>query len=205
MGDGDRGEADRRVDTSLFLTVSGPPGCGASTVSAGLAEAMDCGWVSGGEVFRELADERGVSLSQLTARADATDELDRQLDRRLQSIAETWGTANKPFVLESRLAGWLAGNRADLRVWLDAPEEVRAARIADREETEAEMRVREVSEAGRYDSYYDVDLDDLSIYDLVINTARWSKTDVIGIVLDAVERYDPEADEGAFRTLDVEP
>jgi cytidylate kinase len=195
----------RRVDSNLFVTVSGPPGCGASTVTAGLAEALDCGFVSGGEVFRELAEEQDKSLSQLIAEADASDELDRQLDRRLQSIAETWGAANKPFVLESRLAGWLAGNRADLRVWLDAPDEVRADRIADREETEAEMRVREVSEAGRYDSYYGIDLDDLTIYDLVVNTARWSKEDVVGIVLDAIERYDPEHDEGAYASPDIDP
>jgi cytidylate kinase len=205
MSDGDSSEVGRRVDSTLFVTVSGPPGSGASTVSQGVADALDCGVVSGGEVFRELADERGVSLSGLIAQADATDELDRQLDRRLQSIAETWGTANKAFVLESRLAGWLAGNRADLRIWLDAPAEVRADRIADREETEAEMRVREVSEAGRYDSYYNVDVDDRSIYDLVINTARWSKADVVGIVLDAIERYDPDEDEGAVVVSDVDP
>ena len=205
MSDGGGDDDPRRVESNLFITVSGPPGCGASTVTEGLAEALDCGFISGGEVFRELAEDQGMSLSQLIAQADASDELDRQLDRRLQSIAETWGAANKGFVLESRLAGWLAGNRADLRVWLDAPDEVRADRIADREETEAEMRVREVSEAGRYDSYYGIDLDDLSIYDLVINTARWSKEDVIGIVLDAVERYDPEHDEGAFTTQDIEP
>jgi cytidylate kinase len=200
---GDR--AARQVESNLFVTVSGPPGCGASTVTEGIAEAMNCGYVSGGEVFREIAEDRGLNLRQLTAQADTTDELDRELDRRLRTIAEKWGTANKAFVLESRLAGWLAGNRADLKVWLDAPEEVRAARIADREETPAEMRVREVSETGRFERHYGIDLTDRSIYDLVINTARWGKRDVIDIVLDAVERYDPEADEGAFDVADIQP
>jgi cytidylate kinase len=200
-GDG----AARQVESNLFVTVSGPPGCGASTVTEGIAEAMNCGYVSGGEVFREIAEDRGLNLRQLTAQADTTDELDRELDRRLRTIAEKWGTANKAFVLESRLAGWLAGNRADLKVWLDAPEEVRAARIADREETPAEMRVREVSETGRFERHYGIDLTDRSIYDLVINTARWGKRDVIDIVLDAVERYDPEADEGAFDVADIQP
>ncbi|MGM7319849.1 cytidylate kinase family protein, partial [Idiomarina sp. ST10R2A5] len=79
----------------------------------------------------------------------------------------------KPFVLESRLSGWLAGNRADLRVWLDAPDEVRKGRISNREETAAEMGVREVNEAGRYRSYYDINIDDRTFYDLQLNTARW--------------------------------
>jgi len=192
------------IDTNLFITVSGPPGCGATTLCDRLAEAMDCPYVSGGEVFREIAADRDVSLNQLTAKADESDEIDRALDRRLRSIAEKWGAANKSFVLESRLAGWLAGNRADLRIWLDAPEDVRQERIRDREETVAEMRVREVSEAGRYQSYYEIDIGDREFYDLQVNTGRWSKEGVFEIVRAAIEAYDPEDDEGAFRTAPPE-
>jgi cytidylate kinase len=188
------------IDTNLFVTVSGPPGCGATTLCDRLAEAMDCPYVSGGEVFRELAADRGMNLNQLTAKADESDEIDRALDRRLRSIAEKWGAANKPFILESRLAGWLAGNRADLRIWLDAPEDVRQERISDREETVAEMRVREVSEAGRYQTYYDIDVENREFYDLHLNTGRWSKEGVFEVVRAAIEADDPEEDEGAFQT-----
>ena len=194
----------RSVDSNLFITVSGPPGCGATTVCEGLSAALDCGYVSGGDIFRELADDRGMSLSQLIAKTDETDEIDRALDQRLRTIAEKWGASNKAFVLESRLAGWLAGNRADLRIWLDAPDEVRVDRTQDREEMEAEMRVREVSEAGRYRSYYGIDIDDRSFYDLSINTARWSPEATLEMILSAVEEYDPEIDEGAFPTEDVD-
>ncbi|MFB6295445.1 MAG: (d)CMP kinase [Halobacteriales archaeon] len=192
------------IDTNLFVTVSGPPGCGATTLCDRLAEAIDCPYVSGGEVFREIAADRDMSLNQLTAKADESDEIDRALDQRLRSIAEKWGAANKPFILESRLAGWLAGNRADLRIWLDAPEDVRQERISDREETVAEMRVREVSEAGRYQSYYEIDIEDREFYDLQVNTARWSKEGVFEIVRAAIAEHEPEADEGAFRTAPPE-
>jgi cytidylate kinase len=194
----------RSVDSNLFITVSGPPGCGATTVCEGLSTALDCGYVSGGDIFRQLADDRDMSLSQLIAKTDETDEIDRALDQRLRTIAEKWGASNKPFILESRLAGWLAGNRADLRIWLDAPEEVRVERTVDREEMEAEMRVREVSEAGRYQSYYGIDVNDRSFYDLAINTARWSPEATLEMILTAVEEYDPEIDEGAFPTRDIE-
>jgi cytidylate kinase len=203
MSDADA-PTERRVDSNLFITVSGPPGCGATTLCEGLSAALDCGYVSGGDIFRDLADERDMSLSQLIAKADESDEIDRALDRRLRTIAEKWGAANKPFVLESRLAGWLAGNRADLRVWLDAPEEVRVDRTRDREEMEAEMRVREVSEAGRYESYYGIDVTDQSFYDLRLNTARWGPDALLDVVLTAIEEYDPEQDEGAFQTPDVD-
>ncbi|MFC4437720.1 MULTISPECIES: (d)CMP kinase [Natrialbaceae] len=201
MSTGDPSTAE--IDTTLFITVSGPPGCGATTLCKRLADAMGCPYVSGGDIFRELAEDRELNLNQLTAKAEASDEIDRALDQRLQSIAEKWGMANKPFILESRLAGWLAGERADLRIWLDAPEDVRLERIEDRIETEAEMRVREVSEAGRYHSYYEIDIDDREFYDLHINTARWSKQGVFELVRTALEEYDPDIDEGAFSTPTV--
>ena len=196
--------AETKIDTDLLITVSGPPGCGATTLCNRLSAAMDCPYVSGGDIFRELAEENDISLNQQIAEADTTDAIDRALDDRLQSIAEKWGQTDKPFILESRLAGWLAGEHADLRVWLDAPESVRLERIDGRVETEAEMRVREVSEAGRYQSYYDIDVDDREFYDLQINTARWNKEGVFQLVRAAIESYDREADEGPFDTPPVD-
>jgi len=196
--------AETRIDTDLLITVSGPPGCGATTLCNRLAAAMDCPYVSGGDIFRELAEENDISLNQQIAEADTSDSIDRALDERLQSIAEKWGEADKPFILESRLAGWLAGEHADLRIWLDAPESVRLDRIDGRVETEAEMRVREVSEAGRYQSYYDIDVDDREFYDLQINTARWNKEGVFQLVRAAIETDDREANEGAFDTPPVD-
>ena len=198
MSNGDHG--NNRFDTDLFITVSGPPGCGVTTLCDGLAERLGCSYVSGGEVFREIAEDRGMSLTQLTAEASESDDIDRELDRRLQRIAEKWGEANKPFILESRLAGYLAADHADLRVWLDAPEEVRVSRTEGREELSAEMRVREVIEERRYETYYGVELSDQSFYDLSVNTGRWDSDGVLSIVMTAIERYDPDADEGAFET-----
>jgi len=97
------------------------------------------------------------------------------------------GAANKAFVLESRLAGWIAGNRADIRIWLDAPDGVRADRTLDREEMTSEMQVREVIEEQRYQSYYGIDLSDRSIYDLAINTGRWDAEATLDLALTAIE------------------
>jgi cytidylate kinase len=203
MSKGD--SSDDQADTNLFISVSGPPGCGVTTLCEGLAERLDCSYVSGGEVFREIAEDRGMSLTQLTAEASGSDEIDRELDRRLGRIAEKWGTADKPFILESRLAGYLAAGHADIRIWLDAPEEVRINRTKGREELSAEMRVREVIEERRYETYYGVELSDQSFYDLSINTARWDPDGVRSIVMTAIERYDRADDEGAFETPALDP
>jgi len=203
MADTDGG-SDRLSDSNLFVTVSGPPGSGVTTLCEGLSSTLDCGYVSGGEVFREMAEERDMTLTQLIAEAGTSEEIDRALDRRLRTISEKWGAANKAFILESRLAGWVAGNRADLRIWLDAPADVRADRTQDREEMTAEMQVREVIEESRYESYYDIDLSDRAFYDLVINTGRWSPAGTLDIVRSAIREYDPAIDEGSFETADLE-
>ncbi|MBB6645518.1 (d)CMP kinase [Halobellus ruber] len=181
----------------MLLTVSGPPGAGKSTTVAALADAFDLEHVSGGDIFRELADERGLTAVEFNRLAEEDDQIDRDLDRRLRTIA----LERDDVLLESRLAGWLAGDAADLRLWLDAPIEVRAARIAGREGKSAETaltetREREESEALRYREYYGIDITDLSIYDIALNTARWSEADVPEILTAAVDAYDPAADEG---------
>ena len=181
----------------MLITVSGPAGSGKSTLAASLAEELGVEHVSGGDVFRDLASERGLTPLELNRRAEDDDSIDRDLDRRLRGLARDREQA----VLESRLAGWMAGEYADLRLWLDAPLPVRAERIANREDkpvatAREETAARAESEALRYREYYGVDIDDLSIYDMVVNTARWSPEGLRELVLAAVSAYTPDGDEG---------
>lgn len=183
----------------MLLTVSGPAGSGKSTTAEGLAEALDLEHISGGDIFRELAAERGMSAVEFNRLAEKDDQIDRDLDRRLYAIA----TERDDVVLESRLAGWLAGDHATLRIWLDAPIDVRAARIADREDKSVELareetEARERSEALRYEDYYNIPIRDLSIYDVALNTARWGPDEVLDILTSAVTSYRGESDEGKY-------
>ena len=188
----------------MLITVSGPAGSGKSTLAANLAEALGYDHVSGGDIFRSLAEERGVSLVELNQQAESDDQIDRDLDRRLRSTARE----EDDLVLESRLAGWMAGDYADLKLWLDAPLDVRAERIADREEkpvveAREETQTRAESERLRYQEYYGIDIDDRSIYDLSINTARWDESGVQELIVAAVDAYEPDGDEGKAPTAGV--
>ncbi|AGB39175.1 (d)CMP kinase [Natronococcus occultus] len=181
----------------MLLTVSGPPGSGKSTTAELLADAFDLDHVSGGDIFRELADERGYTPLEFNKLAEENDQIDRDLDRRLREIA----TEDDDLVLESRLAGWLAGDHADFRFWLDAPAAVRGERIAERESKDPERateetKAREASEAQRYREYYGIDIRDLTIYDLSVNTARWEPDAVLDMLVTAVGEYDADGDEG---------
>jgi cytidylate kinase len=181
----------------MLITISGPAGSGKSTAAAALADRLDYDHVSGGDIFRELADEKGLTPLELNKRAEEDDTIDRDLDRRLREVA----AERDDLVLESRLAGWMAGEHADLRVWLDAPLSVRARRISEREDKSVDLARRETqeranSEARRYQDYYGIEIENLEIYDLVLNTARLDPDGVVDAIATVVEAYEPEGDEG---------
>jgi len=188
----------------MLITVSGPAGSGKSTLAAALAGELGYDHISGGDIFRNLAAERDLSPLELNRLAEEDDQIDRDLDSRLRTLARE----ETALVLESRLAGWMAGDYADFRLWLDAPLSVRAERIADREgksieQASEETRARAESEALRYREYYGIDIDDLAIYDLVINTARWGPEGVLALALAGVDSHDDDSDEGKLPVTGV--
>jgi len=153
-----------------------------------LAERLRYRYISGGEVFRELARARGISVTEVNKLAEEDPSLDRAVDERQRELARGGNC-----VVESRLSGWMVD--ADLKIWLRAPVEVRAERAARREgqsasAMRAEVTERERSEWSRYKALYGINMDDLSPYHLVIDTTRWSAEAIIdaltGLVREAV-------------------
>jgi cytidylate kinase len=156
----------------LLITISGLPGSGTTTVSRLVADALGLDRLPGGEVFRQMAAEAGMTLAEFGIHAQDRPAIDHELDDRLQARA-----VEGDCVIESRLAGWLV-TRAGLpaiRVWVDCAEEVRAARVADRDGTtidqaRSDNAARSDLERARYRAAYDIDLDDRSTYDLVLDS-----------------------------------
>jgi cytidylate kinase len=176
----------------VLITLSGLPGSGTSTVARTVASHLGIDHLDGGTVFRTLASERGLSLAEFALVAEADDSIDRALDDRLVERARAGRV-----LLESRLAGWLA-TRADLpalRVWIACDEVERARRVGGRDghQDEAALaanRAREASERTRYLTYYDIDLTDLSVYDLVLDsTATAPEALVEQVVAEARARF----------------
>jgi CMP/dCMP kinase len=160
----------------MILTVSGEIGAGKSTVARALAESLGLRYVSSGEMFREEARRRGVTISALGRLAEDDASIDRMIDDT--QVAES--KAGR-VVVESRLSGWLING--DVRVWLRAPIDVRARRVAARdrmvpESARAEIETREASERRRYAALYGIDLDDLTRYHIVLDTAQWNADDI---------------------------
>ncbi|MDI9633814.1 MAG: AAA family ATPase [Methanolinea sp.] len=171
----------------MRITVSGLPGSGTTSLARHLAESLGFRMVSAGEVFRQMARERGLNLHEFGRIAESDPKIDREIDERQREIAER----EDDIIVEGRLSGWFVRN-ADLRVWLQAPLACRVDRILardtirDRETALALTREREACEARRYREYYQIDIGDLSPYDLVLNSERFSVEELSGIVALAI-------------------
>lgn len=155
----------------LVITVSGPHGTGKSTYAKALAEAFHLRYVSAGELFRDLARQQKLSLEALSAQAAQDPGIDHMLDERTKAEAERGGV-----VIDAQLAAWIARDLADVKVLLTAPNDVRFRRIAERdgvevEDARRETEYRESIQQERYKKYYGIDVNDLSIYELKIDTS----------------------------------
>lgn len=171
----------------MLVTISGLPGSGTSSCAKQVAAALDLDHLDGGQVFRAMAAERGLELAAFGAVAESDPAIDVEIDRRLADRG-----AAGVVVLESRLAGWIATNEAldGLKVWLACDDDVRARRVSGRDggdvaSARAENAAREASEATRYRGYYGIDIGDLAIYDLVIDTTTAPVDEVVDRIVAA--------------------
>lgn len=170
----------------MRVTISGPPGSGTTTVARILAEKLNFELISAGEVFRRMAREKKMSLAEFSRLADANPEIDLEIDRYQKELAEK----SDNVVVEGRLSGWIVN--ADLKVWLFASEDIRVERIAKREkksidEAKKETRERERIEKRRYEKYYGINIDDWTIYHLVINSGYFTPEEIVEIIIKAIE------------------
>jgi cytidylate kinase len=171
----------------LLITISGLPGSGTTTASRLVADALRLERVPGGEVFRQLAAEAGMSLADFGVHAQDHPEIDIELDRRLTERAREGGC-----VIESRLAGWLvtSAGLAAVRVWIDCSELIRAERVARRDgigldQALDDNRDRAELEHARYLAAYDIDLKDRSAYDLVLESTDAPPSDLADTIIRA--------------------
>ena len=171
----------------MRITISGLPGSGTTTVAKLLSEELSVELISAGELFRQIAKEKKLQLEQFNELAEYNGECDRQIDERQGEDA----MKRENVIVEGRLSGFFVPD-ADLKIWLKAPVKIRARRIAGREKIANEealfaMKDRERSEHKRYEKYYGINLDDLSIYDLMIDSSRWHERDIVEMIKVTVE------------------
>jgi len=169
------------VKREIIIAVSGKSGCGNTTVCKMIAEELNLRFIN--FTFRSLAQERNLDLKTVLDLASRDDSWDREVDSRQVSLARESGGC----VLGSRLAMWMLED-ADLKVYLEASPRTRAERIVKREggdieEVAAFTAERDRQDHGRYLRIYNIDTDDYSFADLIINTDTLSPAEIVEMII----------------------
>ncbi len=174
----------------MRITISGPPGSGKTTACNRLSEMLGLKAVVFGKIFRELAAEKHLSLLEFGQLAEKAPSIDEAIDARIVEIARE----NENIILESRLSAYMLTRNSipAFKIYLGASPEVRMSRIGVREgqtleEAKKETIERQASEAKRYMMYYNIDINDMSVYDLVVNTDELDPDGVIDTIMKAIE------------------
>ena len=171
----------------MIITIGGLAGTGTTTLAEVLSEKLNVQYISAGFIFREMAAEKGMTVLEFSEFAEGNDDIDKEIDKRQAEKAK----ATDKLIIEGRLSAYFVKN-ADLRIWLITPFDVRSKRIAQREEKSVEVAkneiiIREKSEALRYSLIHKIDINNMDIYDLIINTDTFNPEQVSEIIIQTLK------------------
>ncbi|MBN2014806.1 MAG: AAA family ATPase [Candidatus Altiarchaeota archaeon] len=168
----------------MIITIGGTIGSGKTTLARELAKKFKLKHISAGMIMRDMAEKTKMSVEEFSKYAESDSEIDLEIDR--QQKEKVKGNC----VVDGRLSGHFLN--ADLKIWLKAPIDIRIDRIAERdkktkEDAKKDLIDRENSERKRYMEVYGINIDDMSIYDLVIDSNRFNVESIAEIVSTAVK------------------
>ena len=173
-----------------IISLAGDLSSGKGTVSKILMEELDYGIYRNGDYFRKLAKEKGMSITEFNQYVKQHTEIDIQVENSAKEYAQN----HENFIIDARL-GWYAVPES-FKVYLKVDIDVAAKRAFENqdeekkqterfntiEEQKADMQKRYKLENERYYEVYGVRKDDMSNYDLVIDTTNLTPQETADII-----------------------
>lgn len=178
-----------------IIALSGDLASGKGSTSRILMADLDYGIYRNGEYVRKLAREKGMDITQFNMYLVEHPEIDLQIEKSAAEYAKT----HDNFIIDARL-GWYAVPES-FKVYMTVDIDVAAKRAfndQDRkssecfdtvEEQKADIQKRYKIENERYDKLYHVRKDDMSNYDLVIDTTKLTPQETADIIKEAYLKW----------------
>ena len=178
-----------------IISIAGDLASGKGTTSKILMERLNFSIYRNGEYFRKLAKEMNMDVTSFNRYVERHPEIDRQIDNTASEHAKN----NDNFVIDARL-GWYAVPES-YKVYLKTDINVAAERAfndSERKDTESfatveeqkkDMILRYELENKRYFELYGVHKEDMSNYDLVIDTTELMPEQVADMIIEGYEKW----------------
>ncbi len=183
----------------MIITISGLPGSGKSYVAKLLAKRLKMKRYYMGEMRREIARKRGMTLEELNKLGENEEWTDKEVDDYQREL----GKKEDNFIIEGRTSFFLIPS--SIKIFLDVDIKTGAERIfnvikkegssrrnegdfKNVDEAEKAIRERIRSDRKRYKKYYGIDFLDKSHYDLVIDTTDLRVEHVVEKIVKTIEK-----------------
>ena len=177
----------------MIITITGPPGSGKSSVAKFLAEKLKLKHYSAGDIRRELAGKKAMTLEEFNKWDEKTHEGDKAADEFQKKLGKT----EDNFVIDGRLPAYFIPN--SFKIFLHVDPEIAARRVmVERrngvevynsiKEAVKKLAEREASDNRRYKELYGIDYANKRNFDLCINTSGTNVEQVAEIIIDFVKK-----------------
>jgi predicted cytidylate kinase len=183
----------------MKITISGTLGSGKSTIARMLAEKLKYNHYSAGGLTRKVAEERNITLAELSVLQTKDSSIDTQIDNYQREIGEK----EDNFIMEGRISFHFIPD--SIKVFLKCDERIAAKRILNdlrkkessrineglknsEEEVIKSIRQRRETENKRYKTIYNLSQDDESNFDIIIDTTNIPPEEVCSKILEFIKR-----------------
>ena len=172
------------MEKKHVISICGDLASGKGTVSKILSDDLNYGIYKNGEYFRKLAREHNMDVTSFNKYVESHPEIDIAIEKSAGEYAST----HDNFIIDARL-GWYAVPES-FKVYLKVDIEESAKRafydpnrkssenFDTIEEQKADIEKRYKMENTRYWNLYHVRKDDMSNYDLIVDTTNLTPEEV---------------------------
>jgi len=181
------------------IIISGPPAIGKTTVAKGLAEEFDLVHLSGGDILKELAKDKGFDTKRndwwdtqegmnFLIERQENSEFDKNVDDKLKKLF-----SKGDVVITSYTLPWLVDG--GVKIWLSGSKKNSVQRMTIRDnlsETNALGIVQKRYNENKiiYKTLYGFEFgEDLSVFDKIIETDNLNAKQVLEIAKSTVREY----------------
>ncbi|MGH4140340.1 (d)CMP kinase [Clostridium sp.] len=175
----------------MKITITGALYSGKSSVAKAISKALDYTYFSVGDLQRRLAVEKGMSITEYN-KYMLDNNLDNEVDNRTAEI----GKQKDNFIFDARLAWHFIPDsfkiylKVDLEVAVERSmkdERGKSEKYDSKEDAKENITERRRLEVSRFKDIYNIDINQESNYNLVIDTSHLSMEEVIEEALDEIK------------------
>lgn len=177
---------------ALVISISGAPGSGKSSVGRLLAQRLGIPFFSMGDIRRKYGVERGLSIAELNHLSENDPASDRLVDEYQSTLPQKYPS----FVIDSRLGYYFLPS--SFKIFIDVDLQTGAQRILSNARQEEQwtsidqgvqaLRERIASDTARYHALYGVSWNDLSQFDMVVDSTSLSLEEMAKNILDVIHQ-----------------